>query len=92
MSDDPTERAYRKALELLTGCLHPSSDVSGAPRAHFEHDFDEELGMYWYGDSAPTTEPTPKAASIVRMPTFELWREAHRARRDKDEWFIVPLD
>jgi len=92
MNDDPTELAYRKARELLAGGLPPASDVSRVPRGHFEHDFDEELGRYWYGDSTPTTEPTPKAASIVRVPTFELWREAHQAWRDTDEWFIVPLD
>ncbi len=82
MKDDSLKRALLAAL---------NGPAPGAV-AHCEHDFDEELGMYWYGDSAPTTAPTPKAASIVRVPTFELWREAHRARRDTDEWFIVPLD
>lgn len=82
MKDDPVDLSFWKARELLAGSLSPATGVTGN---HYEHDFDEELGMYWYGDSVPTSQPTPKAASIVRVSTSEQWRALQQARGRSDK-------
>jgi hypothetical protein len=78
MDDDSPEDLLEQVKDLLADCLQTVPERETA-RARYQHDFDEELGEYWYGLAArPRATQTP--ASIVRLPTFEQWRALHRLK------------
>src|SRR6516225_8960424 len=67
------------------------------PSMFFQHDFDEELGCYWYGDPPPKFPNTVKAADVNvpikagckqgnPRPPVESTSANFRRRRDEAYW------
>jgi hypothetical protein len=67
----------------------------------YQHDFDEELGAFWFGSSAPQSPPTPASrtsrkvrpaphaesdAEVVARLTNEVIRWERPRRRDRAYW------